>query len=70
MKNKIYRVGYGMLSRGKTYDANIGYHNVMAKNAKEAIAKVDPLLESGVEEGETWAEVFESVKYVLTIDVE
>ena len=70
MKKNVYQVGFGMLSDGKDYDANVGAYNVIAKDAKEAIAKVDPLLESGKDMGETWFEVFEGVKYVLTIDVE
>ena len=71
MKKKVYQVGFGMLSRGKVYDSNVGFYNVIAKDAKEAIAKVDPLLESAMPESdETWVEVFESVKHVLTIDVE
>ena len=71
MKKKVYRVGFGMLSDGKDYDKNMGAYNVIAKDAKEAIEKIDPLLTRGKEEGgETWVEVFESVKQVLTIDVE
>lgn len=70
MKKKVYLIGFGMLSDGKDYDSNVGSYNVIAKDAKEAIEKVDPLLEKGKEDGETWVEVFESVKYILTVDVE
>ena len=70
MKRKIYRVGFGMLVEGEDYNEGMGSYNIIAIDAKEAIAKADLLLDSGVEDGERWVEAFESVEYVLTIDVE
>ena len=70
MNKKVFRVGFGMLIDGKQYDANVGNFNILAKDAKEAIDKADGLLQSGNTDGEKWVEVFESVKYVLTIDAE
>lgn len=67
----VYFVGFGMLIAGEKYDANIGGYNVLAKTAKEAIEKADKKLESGEleDDGGKWVEVFESVKFVLTIDI-
>ena len=67
----VYKVGYGIAVSGTKYDANIGSYYVMAATAKEAIEKAEGKLESGKEtDGETWTEIFESVGFILTIDIE
>ncbi len=74
MKKNVYKVGYGMISAGDSYDVGIGKLHVVAKDAKGAIKKADKKLEAGeyATEGGVvkWAEVFESIVFVLTIDVE
>ena len=66
----VYKVTFGLIEEGRTYH-NQGKLNVLAKGAKEAIAKADKKLDTGkTEGGGKWVEVFEGIEFVLTIDIE
>ena len=61
----VYRVTFGAEHEGG-YDANVVNYNVLADSVVEAMDKT--LSKAHSEEG--YIEVFESVEYVLAIDVE
>lgn len=65
----VYKVTLGMIEEKRVYHDQ-GRVNVRAKDAKEAIAKADKDLKRGEMNGREWAEVFEGIEYVLTIDID
>ena len=61
----VYKVTFGAVHK-EGYDRNVSSYKILAKDGLEAIDKADSKAYS--EEG--YVEVFESVEYILTIDVD